>query len=89
MAEIRANALSGILSFGCISEVLVSRLRHSIREIFRPTLEKTCEKGKPRSCAKAQVSRDTEAKVLKSATKITTAIAMTKIFVAAPEFVAW
>jgi len=52
------------------------------------TLAKTVENGRPWSRAKAQVNRDTEAKVLKRETDIIKRIATINIFVAATDLTA-
>ena len=58
-----------------------------IKEL-RLTLAKVFENGKPLSRAKAQVNRETEAKELKSETKVTKKTPMMRTFDAATEFVA-
>lgn len=56
---------------------------------FGWTFTKTAENGKPLSREKAQMSRETEAKMLKKETKMLNMSIEIKTFVAAFESVAW
>jgi hypothetical protein len=68
IAPTRSSAFTGSRSVGCTYEQTLAKPNNIWQRA--PTYEKNFENGRPLSCAKTQMRRETEAKILNNARKM-------------------